>query len=155
MTDATKLLEEARRLRERGYSYARIARRLGVSQARVWRAVNLERARAYERGRRASKRAWEQRARAACPRCGAPMMAGSASPSKRPAMCRACRAAESERRRQAVAFGYRAGFTPREIAHALGVSVAAVCGLAWRMRREGIDVPHAPMGSRAHRRVRS
>lgn len=148
-------LQEARRLRERGYSYARIAFRLGVSEQRVWRALNPERARAYERARRASKRAWEQRARAACPRCGAPMVVGSHSPSKRPAMCRACWAAEVERRRQAVASGYRAGFTAREIAEALGVSVAAVCALACRMRREGIDVPYAPRGGRSHREVRS
>ena len=160
MTDATKLLEEARRLRERGYSYARIARRLGVSESAVYKGLNPDRAREYNRRsnarRNASKREWDRtRGRATCPRCGGPMGAGSRSPSKRREQCWRCWLDQARRRHELIAEGYRRGLAAREIAEQIGVSVHSVHTTASRLRRAGVDVPYAPMGGRSHRRVQS
>jgi hypothetical protein len=115
---------------------------------REWRARHPDRVRAENKRRRAAKREWEREwlasdvSRVKCSQCGQLCGAGSAKPSKTPAICASCIHDEYDRKARCVERLWNEGKTYPEIASEMGWSKGHLAREMDRYREDGYDLPY-------------
>jgi transposase len=140
------IIQRARKLREEGWGYQRIADRYKVSVATAYRYSNpesLERKRENDARyrdknrdrRRKQDRESRLRTRPNCPRCGNPM-------AHRSVLCEGCRADEVDRRARQIEKWWAEGLPIWEIAEELGWSEVHAGVEIVRLREKGYKLPY-------------